>query len=243
MQTSAKGALHTHSSRKVVLAIGGTDHPKKLGIPGEDLPHVDGYLRDPHQYFGRKVLIVGGRNSAVEAALRLHNAGAHVTLSYRQSQLPEESIKYWLLPEIKSLLKSGRIQNMLGTQPVEFTNDRAVLKTTDGLRKDETVTVATDDVLTLIGYSQDKTLLRATGIELRDDNLRPAFNPETMETNVAGVYVAGTAVAGTQTSRYKTFLENCHDHVDRIVAHLSGNASAVTEDRIYADQANALPES
>ena len=226
------------SAKAVVLAIGGTDYPKKLGIPGEDLPHVDGYLRETHRYFNRRVLVIGGRNSAIEAALRLHHAGAQVALSYRQEHLPEESIKYWLLPEIKSFLKSGRIRSLLGTVPIEFTERLARLRSLDG----ETIEVEIDDILSLIGYQQNKSLMRSCGIDLVGDAEKPSFDEATMQTNIPGIYVAGTAVAGTQSSSYKIFLENCHDHVDKIVTHLAGRPALVGQ-RLYDQQAAADPES
>lgn len=230
--TNVNGQQRLIQCRRVVLAVGGTDHPRKLGIEGEDLPHVDGYLREPHRYFGRRVLVIGGRNSAVEAALRLHHAGARVALSYRRSSLPSESIKYWLRPEIEGLIKSGRIQAYFETSPIrisptsvllgavgpsEANSGEPVISVAD---QQDPVEVPADDVLCLIGYLQDKTLLRRAGVELLCPNEHPQFEEKTMETNVSGLYVAGTAVAGTQSSRYKLFLENCHVHVERIVSHL-----------------------
>ncbi|MEL6104881.1 MAG: NAD(P)-binding domain-containing protein [Planctomycetota bacterium] len=224
----------------VVLATGGTDFPKRLGIPGEDLPHVDGYLRETHRYFNRRVLVIGGRNSAIEAALRLHHAGARVTLSYRGRELPERSIKYWLLPEIKGLLRSGRIRPMLATEPIEITPGQVRLRDIGEAPGPEQL-VEVDDVLALIGYEQDKTLFRNIGVELIGDMQRPSFDEATMETNVEGIFVAGTAVAGTQSSSYKVFLENCHEHVDTIVAHLSGR-KANTPNPAYQQQAVTQPE-
>lgn len=227
------------SADAVVLAIGGTDFPRKLNIPGEDLPHVDGYLREAHRYFGRRVLIIGGRNSAIEAALRLHHAGAKVSLCYRQASLPDDGIKYWLLPEIKGLLTSGRVGSYMGMRPVEIRPGSVVLeRINDGVTQE----ILADDVLSLIGYEQDKSLMRAAGVELVGEMLRPQYDEESMETNIPGIYVAGTAVAGTQTSKYKTFLENCHDHADRIVAHVTGR-SADSQPRQYADQIAVMPES
>jgi thioredoxin reductase (NADPH) len=223
---------------QVVLAIGGTDFPRALGIPGEELPHVDGYLREPHRYCGRRVMIVGGRNSAVEAALRLHHAGAQVEISYRQSELPTESIKYWLTPEILGLIDAGRIVAHLGTVPVAITNDQIRLKR---IAEETTYSVPVDDVLSLIGYEQEKSLFHAAGIELVESMQRPVYDPETMQTNVDGIYVAGTAVAGTQNSKYKTFLENCHQHVDKIVADIAGGHSP-SRQRAYASQIAAQPE-
>jgi thioredoxin reductase (NADPH) len=223
----------------VVLAIGGTDFPKQLGIPGEDLPHVDGYLRETHRYFRRRVLIIGGRNSAIEAALRLHHAGAEVSLSYRGETLPEDGIKYWLLPEIKGLLKAGRVGNLLGTIPLEITSEAVRLKSRT---EDRSFEVPADDVLCLIGYEQDKTLMRQIGVELEGDYGRPTYDEDTMQTNVPGVYIAGTATAGTQSSKYKTFLENCHDHVDKVVAHLSGKV-VQSQAKAYQNQIASQPES
>ena len=223
----------------VVMAIGGTDFPKKLDIPGEDLPHVDGYLRETHRYFGRRVLVIGGRNSAIEAALRLHHAGARVSLSYRGATLPEDGIKYWLLPEIKGLLKVGRISDLTGTIPIEITPRHVRLRSTEDGAVSE---VEADDVLSLIGYEQDKTLMRLAGIELTESMRRPVYDEKTMETNVPGIYVAGTATAGTQSSKYKTFLENCHDQVDKIVNHLSGR-QIETAPRAYSEQIAVEPES
>lgn len=237
--TKPSSGPDTWTADAVVLAVGGTDFPKKLGIPGEDLPHVDGYLRETHRYFGRRVLIIGGRNSAIEAALRLHHAGANVALSYRGPHLPEDGIKYWLLPEIQGLLNAGRIRDLTGTMPIEITSSAVRLKSIDDGSMTE---IQVDDVLSLIGYEQDKTLMRTTGIELNESMQRPTFDEDTMETNVPGIYVAGTATAGTQSSKYKTFLENCHDHVDKIVAHLTGRPVESTP-RDYSDEIASRPES
>lgn len=232
-------AAETATATAVVLAIGGTDTPRQLGVPGEQLPHVDGYLRETHRYFGRRVLIVGGRNSAIEAALRLHHAGAQVSLSYRGDRLPEDGIKYWLLPEIKGLLKTGRIQDCMATEPVEIFSDRVKLRST---ATGDIQEVAADDVLSLIGYEQDKSLLRASGVKLVGEMERPSYDPETMETNVPGLFVAGTATAGTQTSKYKTFLENCHDHAGKIIARLTGHSSESSA-QAYQQQIEFQPES
>lgn len=228
--------------RAVALAVGGLDQARRLGIEGEDQPHVDGYLREPHRYYGRRVLIVGGRNSAVEAALRLHHAGAEVAISYRGDELPEGHIKYWLMPEIRGLIRSGRIEAHFGTKPVKIYPDSVELQSVDSNASDRRTRVAADDVLTLIGYEQDKSLFRRIGIELVGEHQRPTVDESTMETNIPGVYVAGTAVAGTQTSHYKTFLENCHDHVERIVAHLTGQPTPESDPAFQRD-IEAAPES
>ncbi|MDB5331491.1 MAG: FAD-dependent pyridine nucleotide-disulfide oxidoreductase [Phycisphaerales bacterium] len=201
-------------ARRVVLVTGGTDHPRRLNIPGEDLPHVSHYFQDPHPYFRKQLLVVGGKNSAVEAALRCHHAGAHVSLSYRGSELSAKSIKYWLLPEINGLIESGRIPAYFNTVPTRITPTEITLNPS-------TQTIPVDFVLLLIGYAQDNKLLRLAGVDLGGENEAPVFDERTMETNIPGLYVAGTAVGGTQ-DKYRIFIENCHVHVDRILAALTG---------------------
>ena len=203
-------------AKRLVLATGGTDHPRRLNIPGEDLPHVSHYFRDPHTYFRKRVLVVGGKNSAVEAALRCYNAGAFVSMSYRREMFPEKSIKYWLLPEINGLIQSGKIVGHFQTEPTKITPSHVTL-----CRQNQTFDVPADFVLALIGYRQDNALFKLAGVELRGDCGAPAYNEQTMETNVPGIYVAGTAVGGTQ-DKYRVFIENCHVHVDRILAALTG---------------------
>jgi thioredoxin reductase (NADPH) len=206
-------------ANKVILCTGDTDHPRRLNIPGEDLPHVSHYFDDPHKYFHTDLLIVGGRNSAIEAALRCHHAGARVSISYRRDALPEKSIKYWLLPEISGLIKSGKIRTYLSSQPVEIMPTQVLLA-----RGSEHVEVKADFVLLLVGYEQDTTLLRRAGVELRGPAQTPAYDEKTMETNIPGIYVAGTATGGTQ-EKFTVFIENCHVHVERIVAALTGQTA------------------
>ncbi len=218
--TNPRGGKRTCRVTKLILATGGTDHPRRLNIPGEDLPHVSAYFQDPHACFGREVLIIGGKNSAVEAALRSHYAGARVAMSYRREKLPEKSIKYWLLPEINHLIETGRIAGHYATQPIAITPEHVTLRrVSDG----STFDVPADFVLKLIGYEQDNTLFRLAGVKLVGDCGAPAYDDRTMQTNVENLYVAGTAVGGTQ-DKYTVFIENCHVHVDRIVAALTGAA-------------------
>jgi thioredoxin reductase (NADPH) len=172
----------------------------------------------------------------VEAALRCHHAGAHVTMSYRRDQLPEQSIKYWLMPEIQSLFKTGRIVAHFDTQPVEITASHVVL---EHRASDERFEVPADFVLLLIGYEQDNTLFKLAGVEVRGDCGAPVYDEHTMQSNIRNLYVAGTAVAGTQ-DKYRVFIENCHVHAERIVAALTGQSvpHAQTPAEIIA-----LPES
>jgi len=208
--------------RRLVLCTGGTDRPRKLGIPGEDLPHVHSYLRDPHDYFATRLLIVGGKNSAVESALRCYQAGAKIAVSYRKAQFDPRSIKYWLLPEINGLLHEGKIAGHFETTPIRITPTHVTLRKGDSI-----VEVPADFVLMQIGFEQNTTLFKLAGIELSGDCQAPVFDPATMETDVPGLYVAGTAVGGTQ-DKYRVFIENCHVHVARIVSALLGTAPPPT---------------
>jgi thioredoxin reductase (NADPH) len=229
---------------KLILATGGTDHPRRLNVPGEDLPHVSHYFTDPHQYFRKRLLIVGGKNSAVEAALRCHNAGAHVSISYRRDRLPEKSIKYWLLPEINTLIQAGRIQSYFNTVPTAIAPTSVALRSTiaggngDAAASKE---VPADFVLALIGYEQDDTLFKLAGVERLGDCHAPRFDAETMATNVPGLYVIGTAVGGTQ-DKYTVFIENCHVHVARVMAALTGHVASRAEAEVPAEIV-AQPES
>jgi thioredoxin reductase (NADPH) len=205
-------------TRNVVLAIGDMHRPRIIGVPGEDLPHVSHYFGDPHQYFRRRVLIVGGQNSAVEAAIRCHRIGADVTLSYRGAEFDGNRIKFWLLPEIRSLIRDGRVRWLPSTVVCEIRGDAVVLDAGE---------VAADSVLLLTGYEQDSDLFEQAGITLEGPGRRPHFDEQTMETNVPGLFVAGTATAGTQLGGVKEFIETSHVHVARIVAALTRTAPPV----------------
>jgi bacillithiol disulfide reductase len=209
--------------RRVVLAIGDMHGPNRLDIPGEDLPHVAHYFRDPHDYFRRRLLIVGGKNSAAEAALRCWRAGAQVTVSYRRPRFDQQRVKHWLLPDIEAQIEAGTIGFLPETLPVEITPSHVVLMpTTDGrLNGGAPIVHETDFVLLNTGFRGDQRLLEMAGVELRGENRVPVFDPETMETNVPGIYLAGTVAAGVQ-QRYTLFIENTHEHVGRITKTITG---------------------
>lgn len=232
VQTRSLRGEREYQARRIVLATGDTNTPKQLGIPGEDLPHVRHVLPDPHLYFQRDLLIIGGKNSAVEAALRCWHAGVNVSLSYRQAAFDDRHVKYWLLPEFEGRVSRGEIRCFKSTEPVAIHEGRVKLRRVgDGATFD----VETDFVLLATGYVADMSLFRRLGVDLEGERELPTYDEATMETNVSGVYVAGTATAGTQNS-YKVFLENCHIHVPRIVAHLQGAPPPT------AQPPNQLPE-
>jgi thioredoxin reductase (NADPH) len=220
---AAGGEPRRYGARNVVLAIGDMHRARRLGVAGEDLPHVSHYFGDPHEYFRRRVLIVGGRNSAVEAAIRLFRLGAEVAISYRGERFDPERIKYWLLPEINWLIDKSRIAYYPRTEPVVITPEVVALRSLE--REDEPPRdVGADAVLLLTGYEQDPTLFESIGIDLVGPERAPRHDHVTMETNVPGVYVAGTATAGTQ-SRFRVFIETSHVHVARIVRAITGEGT------------------
>ncbi|MEO7910291.1 MAG: NAD(P)-binding domain-containing protein [Roseiflexaceae bacterium] len=218
LTTGALAGERQYVSRRIVLAIGDMHWPNRLGIPGEDLPHVAHYFRDPHDYFRRRLLIVGGKNSAAEAALRCWRAGARVTVSYRRARFDQQRVKHWLLPDIEAQIEAGTIGFLPETTPVEITPTHVVLRPTpDGqLNGGAPIIHQTDFVLLNTGFRGDQSLLEMAGVELRGENRVPVFDPATMETNVPGVYLAGTVAAGVQ-QRYSLFIENCHEHAGKIV--------------------------
>lgn len=223
----AGGQTTEYQVNNVVVAIGDMHHPRKLQradgspVPGADLPHVSHYFDEPHPYFGQRLLIVGGRNSAVEAAIRCYRAGAKVAISYRQSEF-SDSIKYWLKPEIEWLIKTGAIEFFPNTVPETIKGDSVILRSTSS---DATTDVPAEFVLALIGYRMDGSLLADAGVELVGENQAPKVNIETMESNVPGLFIAGTSAGGTQM-RFKLFIENCHAHVVRITKALTGSEPA-----------------
>lgn len=221
--THPQSGVRSYHCRKVVLATGDMHGPNLLGIPGEDLPHVSHYFHDPHEYFRKRLLIVGGRNSAVEAALRCWRSGSQVTISYRRKDFNADLIKHWLLPDLETQIELGTIRYLPQTQPIEITPTHVVLAclNEDGHPTGEEFIHPSDFVLMNTGFVADMGLFERAGVELLGEARAPRHNPETMETNVPGLYVAGTAAAGSQ-KRYTLFIENCHIHVAKITAALTG---------------------
>jgi thioredoxin reductase (NADPH) len=211
-------------ARQVVLAIGDMHRPNELAIPGESLPHVSHYLGDPHAYFGKRVVIYGGRNSAAEAALRLYRVGARVALVYRGSELPRDHIKYWIYPELAGLMGEGKIEFYPSTEISSITSNAVLARS--GEREHS---LAADFVLLLVGYRQDPSLYQQAGLELTGSGLKPYYDPDTMESSVPGIFVAGTGSAGSQLGGVKEFIETSHVHVEKILAKILGRPAPVSE--------------
>jgi len=217
LRTSPLRGERYHFCQKLILAIGDMHTPNMLHIPGEDLPHVSHYFNDPHEYFQKRLLVVGGRNSAVEAALRCWRGGSQVAISYRKAQFDVERVKNHILPDLLAQIEIGNISFFSETVPLEITPQHAVLQRSDGSRFEYEI----DFVLLTTGFHQMSQLFEMAGVNLVGEQRAPEYNPDTMQTNVPGLYVAGTAAAGSQ-SHYKIFIENSHDHVGKIVRALTG---------------------
>ena len=225
VQRSGRGIRYTCTD--LILATGGTGHHRTLGIDGEGLPHVRHDLGDPHQYHGRRVLIVGGRNGACEAAIRCWRAGAHVLLSHRGPEV-NERVKYWIRPELMALIGEGRISSYPQTSPQRIDHRHVTLNSLSG---GGPLDVEVDDVLLMIGYEHDSTLMRRLQIPLEPGTDAPVFDPGSMQTPIPGLYVAGTATAGTQ-DRFRVYIENCHVHAQRITNSIMGiDGTTETESR------------
>lgn len=207
----------------VILATGGMARPRWLRIPGEDLPHVSHGLDDPHRYFQRSVLVVGGRNSAIESAMRCWRAGARVCLSYYREELPRPHIKPSLRDDIDTVLRENQVRFLPATVPMEIHPGYVILARTRGgvPQFGDTLRVDCDFVLLATGLEADMSLFEQLGVTLQGENGAPLYEPSTMQTNVEGVYVAGTAAGGTQ-NRFEHFIETSHVHVDRILRALTG---------------------
>ncbi|HEY3128627.1 MAG TPA: YpdA family putative bacillithiol disulfide reductase [Acidobacteriota bacterium] len=202
-------AESVYSVRRVILALGYYDHPNYLGIPGEQLPKVSHYFTEVHPFFRKKVAIIGGKNSAAEAALLLYRAGADVTLIHRREALSKD-IKYWVLPDIENRIKNQEVRALFNTAVTRIEAERIWVKN-GGSEK----VLDNDFVFALTGYHPDADFLRSIGIQVDAETLRPAHNPETLESNVPGIYLAGGMISGKETN--KIFIENGRFHGAQIL--------------------------
>jgi len=209
----AGGDLRERHARFVVLASGAYDIPNRLGVPGEDLPHVSHYHREAHAHYRSRVVIVGGKNSAAEAALELYRAGAQVLIVHRGPALGE-SIKYWVKPDIENRIKEGTIRARFNTRVLEITPADVVVDGPDGIVREPA-----DGVLLLTGYRSDPALLRAVGAHLDEATGAPVHDETTFETTVPGLFVIGAAIAGQQSGRI--FIENGRFHGGVVVREIA----------------------
>lgn len=206
--------LQAYTARYLIMATGFYDNPNFMDIPGEHLPKVKHYYDEPHPYAFRKVAIVGGGNSAVDAALETHRVGAEVTMIVRESAL-KEGIKYWVKPDIENRIKEGSIAAHFHAQIIRIEEKKIIVQVPTGK-----IELANDFVLAMTGYHPDFEFLQKAGVEIApDDGRKPKFNKETFESNVPGLYLAGVVCGGMDTASY--LIENSREHPVRIFDHLS----------------------
>jgi thioredoxin reductase (NADPH) len=216
-----------HAARHVIVATGFFDRPNMLGVPGEDLPKVTHYFREPFPYARQQVAVIGARNSAARAALDCSRHGARVTLVARSAAL-SSSVKYWIRPDLENRIKEGSIQAFFETSVQEIRQATLVLATPHGVRE-----IANDWVLAMTGYHPDFGLLERLGVTFAADSYRtPEYDETTFETRRPGVYIAGTVCGGYQTSRW--FIENGRFHARQIAAHIAeGRAEPLALDAVH----------
>ena len=202
--TDRLGCQHVYQARKIVLATGYYDVPNRLNVPGEDLPKVLHYYKEPHPYYNHDVAVIGAKNSAAIAALELWWTGARVTLIHRGGKI-SDSVKYWIKPNIENRIKNGEIRSYLHSRVVEIQADCLRIDTPEG-----EIALKNDFVFALIGYQPDLQFLNSTGITLEAETLRPRTNPGTLESERSGIYLAGVIVAGMHTN--EIFIENGRFH-------------------------------
>lgn len=194
----------TYQANQIIIATGYYDHPNRMGIPGEALDKVSHYFKESHPYFDKDVVVIGGKNSAVDATLELVKAGANVTVLYRQADY-SKSVKPWILPEFEALVNKEVIKMEFNATVTEITYDKVYYEVHGEKRE-----VDNDFVFAMTGYHPDHSFLRKMGIEIDEDTGRPTFNKDTMETNIEGIYIAGVIAAGYNNN--EIFIENGRHH-------------------------------
>jgi thioredoxin reductase (NADPH) len=229
-------ASRQYRARKIVIATGFYDLPNAMGVPGEQLRKVEHYYDEPHPYFNADVLVIGGKNSAAIAALELWRHGARVTLVHRGPAI-HQNVKYWIKPDIENRIRNGEIAAYFNATLKEITADAVLLVTVNG-----EVTLKNDFVLALTGYHPDLDFLRSAGVQIGElPDCRPSVNQETLETNVAGIYLAGVVVAGNRT--HDIFIENGRFHGRQIALDLQrklGSSAVPLRDRTPKGPARRL---
>jgi thioredoxin reductase (NADPH) len=205
-----------YQARKVILATGYFDKPRWLGVPGEDLPHVSHYYEEPFKYSFTNVVIIGGSNSTVEAALELYRHDVNVTVLHRGPDF-RQTVKYWLIPDVKNRMKEGKIKTLFSSLVTRITPESVQF---EDLETGEMGQISADFVLILTGYVPDAALLSRCGIRLDPVTQVPEFDRQTFETNISGLYVCGTVLAGIFTE--KVFIENGREHAQAILDHIMG---------------------
>ena len=203
---------HEYKARKIVVATGYYDLPNIMNVPGEDLRKVMHYYGEPHPYFDTDVLIIGGKNSAAIAALELWRRGARVTLVHRGPEI-HKNVKYWIKPDIENRIKNNEVVAYFNATVLEILPEAVRIRTPEGEK-----TLKNDFVFALTGYHPDYDFLKSLDVRLNGPDMRPVCDPQTFESNVPGIYLAGVIVAGSRTS--EIFIENGRFHGKQIANDL-----------------------
>jgi len=212
-----EGAAQEYRSRKIIIATGYYDRPNRLGVPGEDLPHVSHYFTESHPYWNQEVVVIGGKNSSAEAALDLFRGGARVTLVHRGSEMGK-SLKYWVKPDIENRIRAGEIRAMFETHVTRIEATRVWVHNGGGQKS-----VPATQVFAMTGYHPDFEFLERQGIHLDTETRKPDIDPQSLESNVKGIHVAGVVVGGKYTG--EIFIENGRFHGKQIVAAIAGKGA------------------
>ena len=213
-----RGVQRVRHAQNVLLAIGYYDHPNLIGVPGEDLPHVHHYYSEPHVYFRRRLVIVGGGNSAAEAALECYRGGAQVTLIHRRPAL-KPTIKYWVKPDIENRIKAGQIQALFEAQVKEVTPEEVVVSNASGEKR-----IPAKQVFALTGYHPDFSFIQSLGVHLDPVTCKPLLDPNTLESNIPGIYLGGVVIGGRHTG--EIFIENGRFHGKQIIQALGSQRTS-----------------
>ncbi len=206
----------TYQAKKVIIATGFYDIAVKLGIPGEDLPKVRHYYKDPHYYSMQKVVVVGASNSAIDVALETFRKGAEVTLVIRDAEVSQR-VKYWVRPDIINRIKEGSIKAYFNSKLKAVRPSEVDIETPEGK-----ITIENDFVMAMTGYQPDFEFLKKLGVNLRGDKFMPEHNYDTMETNIPGLYLAGVVCGGLDTHMW--FIENSRCHAEMIIGDILGRS-------------------
>jgi thioredoxin reductase (NADPH) len=209
-----KGIEAKYHTRKIAVATGYYDLPNLLGVPGENLPHVSHYYTEPHAFWNQDVVVIGGKNSAAEAALDLYRNGARVTLVHRSKDLGA-SVKYWVRPDIENRIKAGQVKALFETRVKEITTEEVVVENGASEKR-----LPARQVFALTGYHPDYAFIESLGVQLDPESRKPKLHPKTLESNVPGIHLAGVVTGGRQTG--EIFIENGRLHGKQIIEGLKG---------------------
>ena len=215
---------NNYSADYIIIATGFYDIPYKLNVPGEELPKVTHYYKDPHFYAFQKVLVVGANNSAVDAALETWRKGAEVTMVIRGNQIGER-VKYWVRPDIVNRINEGSIKAYFNSTVKDIREHKVDIQTPDGL-----ITIENDWVLAMTGYQPNLDFLRKLGIQLSGDEImKPSYDESSYETNIKNVFIAGVICGGMNTHRL--FIENSREHAEKVIRTIKERSKALQEER------------